>query len=208
MKIHLDRDDPAYMPFKAYKARPIEKHIKAEADKVIKMFEESGVIERVNEPTEWISPAFFVPKANGKVRLVTDYTKINKFIKRPGHPFSSALDIVKSIKPDSKYFIKLDAVQGFYQIPLDEESSYLTTFMLPDGKWRFKRGPMGMISTSDEWNIRSDGPLVGIDISKIIDDILGQGRTKEEVLRLLIEILDRCREHNITLSKDKLEFGT
>jgi len=207
MHIYLDREDPNYRPARTLTARPIPIHQQDEAKKVIQMFEKSGVIERVREPTEWISPAFFVPKSNGSVRLVTDYTKINKFISRPVHPFSSPLDILKGVRASSKVFLKLDAVQGFYQIPLDEESSKLTTFLLPDGRWKFTRGPMGMNSTSDEWNIRSDDALHDIDIQKIVDDVLLQGETEQEVLNLLVKCLERCRKHNITLSRKKVEFG-
>ena len=43
-----------------------------------------GIVERVplDEISEWISPAFFVPKPNGGVRLVTDFTVLNKYTKR------------------------------------------------------------------------------------------------------------------------------
>ena len=40
------------------------------------------------------------------------------------------------------YFSKLDAKSGFYQIPLDETSRDLTTFMTPMGRYRFKRLPI------------------------------------------------------------------
>ena len=46
----------------------------------------SKIIAKETRPAEWCSPAFFVPKPDGvKVRLVTDYTKLNKYLKRPAH---------------------------------------------------------------------------------------------------------------------------
>ena len=42
------------------------------------------VIVPVSITTGWCSPAFFVPKADMiRVRLVTDYTHLNKYVKRP-----------------------------------------------------------------------------------------------------------------------------
>ena len=42
----------------------------------------------VNITTDWSNPAFFVPKAYMiRVRLVTDYAHLNKYVKRPVHPF-------------------------------------------------------------------------------------------------------------------------
>ena len=40
-----------------------------------------GVLVKCEEPADWCAPWFFVPKGDGKcVRLVTDYTKLNKML--------------------------------------------------------------------------------------------------------------------------------
>ena len=69
------------------------------------------IIAKETRPAEWCSPAFFVPKPDGViVRLVMDYTKLKKYVKRPVHPFPSVHDIVQSIPAGSKFFAKLDAM--------------------------------------------------------------------------------------------------
>ena len=68
------------------------------AEKVVTDLINANVISPVTEPTEWCAPAFFVPKADGKkVRLVTDYTKLNKYMKGPVHPLPFVKEIVQSI---------------------------------------------------------------------------------------------------------------
>jgi len=42
-------------------------------------------------------------------------------------------EIIQSIPSTANYFAKFDAVNGYFQIALDEESSMLTTFLLPSG---------------------------------------------------------------------------
>ena len=82
---------------------------------------DKNVIAKVDKPTKWVSPAFFVPKLDGiQMRLVTDYTKLNKFVLRPIHPFPSTRDILQSIPHGQKLFAKLDAVHGYFQLALDE----------------------------------------------------------------------------------------
>ena len=50
----------------------------------------SKIITKETRAAEWCLPAFFLPKPGGvKVRLVTDYTKLIKYLKRPVHPFPS-----------------------------------------------------------------------------------------------------------------------
>ena len=43
-----------------------------------------------------------------------------------------------------KIFTVLDANKAFHQIKLDEESSKMTTFQTPFGRYRYKRMPYGI----------------------------------------------------------------
>ena len=97
-----------------------------------------------------------------RVRLCTDYRELNKMVKRPVHPFPSTREILQAIPVTAKYFAKLDAVHRYFQLALDEESSKLTTFLLPQGKFRYTRAPMGLNASSDEWCSRSDVVIEGL----------------------------------------------
>ena len=181
MHVHIRRTDPAYKPLKIKTARKTPKHFQKEAEKLIKQLLDSGVIVKVptTENVEWCSPGFFVPKPNGKVRLVTDYRQINTFIDRPVHPFPSCRNILRGLKPDSKWFLKFDAIQGYFQIKLDDESSRLTTFLVESGRYRFTRAPMGLSPSSDYFCERSDLAFATVpDLLKIVDDGLLQAPTK------------------------------
>jgi len=210
MHIHL-QDERNIKPRKILTARQIPLHWQDEAEEVIKAALSNGIITPVTDPTDWISPAFFVPKEGGKggLRLVTDYTELNKHVRRPVHLFPSNLELIRSIKPDSKFFAKLDAVQGYFQIPLDDESSRLTTFLLPSGRYAYRRAPMGLNASSDEWCRRSDAAIVGLPGTlKLVDDILVQASSESELYQRIRAVLQRCREHCITISKRKLSTGS
>ena len=100
------------------------------AEKTVDDLVRLKVIVEENEPQDWCALGFVVPKPNRKeVRMVTDYSKINKFVKRPVHPFPSVVDIVRSIPAGTRFFSKMDAIHGYFQLALDEESSKLTTFL-------------------------------------------------------------------------------
>ena len=134
----------------------------------------AGVTIRVDGPEPWCAPAFFAPKGDGiSVRMVTGFTHINRFVIRPVHPFPSEQDIVQCIPAGTAFFAKMDAIHGYFQLALDEESSRLTTFLLPSGRYRYLRAPMGLSSSSDEWCRHSDTVLEGLPYArKIVDDIL------------------------------------
>ena len=151
MHIHM-REDVNVKPLNVKLARQVPLHLRDMANNVVSDLVDSKRITRVTVPTTWCSPAHFVPKPCGKkVRLVTDYIVLNNAVRRPVHPFPSATDLMKRIAPNSRFICKLDAIHGYYQVPLDEESSYKTTFLLWSGRYRYKCAPMGLSSAGDEF---------------------------------------------------------
>ena len=203
------RSDVPVKPVRKLTARPIPLHYRKEADRMVKELIREGILAKVTDPTEWISAGHFVPKPDKKrIRLVTDYVDLNKYVQRPVHPFPSTQDILQNISAGSKWFAKLDAVHGYFQIPLDEASSYMTTFLLPSGRYRYLRAPMGLSASGDEFCQRSDRAIEGLEYcQKIVDDILITAETEDQLLERVREVLQRCREHGMTISEKKLEVG-
>ena len=69
-----------------------------------------------------------VQKANGKVRICVDLTKLNESILREYHPFLR-VDHTLAQLAGATIFSKRDAYSGFWQIGLSPESAKLTTFI-------------------------------------------------------------------------------
>ena len=164
------------------------------------------------EASQWIAPAFFIPKSDHQsLRFVVDYSGLNKYIVRHVHPFPTATDIINNIPNDSKWFMTLDALSGYFQILLSDEASRLTTFLIPQGRFRFKVAPMGLSASADEWNRRSDmalfqdGNIPGV--MKIVDDILICGATLPELHNKAETVLKRLRKANIKIAKKKMKVG-
>ena len=107
------------------------------AMKLVKSLLRARVIEPVDEPLAWCSSSHFVEKPGKNprdaVRMVTDFTHLNKFVQRPHHGFPTTQEIMNNVKSTSRYFAVIDLVQGYHQIPLDQASSDLTCFMLSTG---------------------------------------------------------------------------
>ena len=196
------------IPRKVTTTKRIPIHWQKEANAYIESLIQDGIISPVNETTDWVSPGFVVQKKNGKFRLVTDYSHLNKYVKRPIHPFPSAQDIMKDIPAGMRWFCKMDALQGYHQVPLDEDSRPLTTFLLPMGKFQYNRGPQGLCSTNDVFCESTDWVIAAVPNSrKIVDDILVWARTKDELLATIRKILDNCRRRGVIMATQKIEIG-
>ncbi|GBM96338.1 Transposon Ty3-G Gag-Pol polyprotein [Araneus ventricosus] len=113
--------------------------LKAELDRIVK----AGVIEKVTESTDWVSPLVRVQKKNVTLRVCLDPQNLNRAIKRPQYNLPTFEDITSKLA-GAKYFSVLDAVSAFWQTSLDEESSRLCKFSFPFGRFIFLRIPYGM----------------------------------------------------------------
>ena len=95
-----------------------------------------GVIEKVEQPTDWCSGMVVVPKANGKVRICVDLTRLNRSVQCERHILPSVEHTLAQIG-GAKIFTKLDANSGFWQVELSPESSLLTSFITQFGRFCF-----------------------------------------------------------------------
>ena len=73
------------------------------------------IIEKVNSPSQWVSPVVVVPKPNGEVR------KANCAVERERYPIPTIDEVLQDMN-NSKVFSKLDLRWGYHQIELSEES--------------------------------------------------------------------------------------
>ena len=106
------------------------------------------------------------------------------------------------------WFAVLDLKWGYFQVELAEECRNLTTILSFDGKYRFKRMPMGLNASGDVFNIRTDALISGIpEAQKIVDDILLVGRNKQELLKRMEMVFKNARRMNVSISKEKLQIG-
>ena len=105
-------------------------------------------------------------------------------------------------------FSKLDANSGFWQIELTKESSLLTTFITPFGRYCFNRLPFGITSAPEHFQKRMSKILQGLEgIVCLIDDILVYGKTQEEHGKRLATVLHKIAAAGVTLNEDKCEIA-
>lgn len=169
--------------------------------------EQMEIISKVDEPTEWCAGMVVVPKANGKVRICVDLTKLNESILREYHPLPS-VDHTLAQLAGATIFSKLDANSGFWQIGLSPESAKLTTFITPFGRFFFNRLPFGISSAPEHFQKRISQVLEGTDGALCqMDDILVYGKSVGEHNQHLEATLHKLQEANLTLNEEKCEFS-
>ena len=168
-------------------------------------FLEQGIIVPVEEPTDWVSSLAYSWKANGKLRVCLDPRDVNKAIKRDHYKIPTIEEITHQLA-GSKKFTKVDGTSSYLCIVLDYESSLLTTFNTPWGRYRFVRLPWGLTCAQDifQWMMEQileccEGAI------GIADDVIIHGKDDEDHDRNLHRFMRIAREHGLVFNGDKCE---
>ena len=98
-----------------------------------------------------------VPTKAGSVRIYVDIWWLNKSVLRETYPLPKVdKSHLHNYIAGATVFSKLDANSDIWQVPLDESSQELTTFITPFGRYCFNRLPFGISSTPEHFSA-SDG---------------------------------------------------
>lgn len=140
------------------------------------------------------------------MRLCVDMRDANKAIVPQHHPLPTFDDIIPHLN-NCKIFSKIDLNKAFHQVEMAEGSRGITTFATHNGYFRYKRLNFGMCCASEVFQNVIERILAGIaDVKVFIDDILIFASTLEAHNRTLTEVMNRLKEHGITINERKCEF--
>lgn len=166
----------------------------------------AGIVERVDEPSEWVHNLVVVEKPDGSVRLCLDPRELNNVLMDEFFMIPTLEEISQKIQ-GAEYYTVLDLKDGFYQIELDERASNLCTFSTPFGCFKFMRFPFGLKMGPElcqKYNTEHFGKVKGTAI--YLDDIVVSGKTKAEHDESLGMVADIARERKIKFNKRKLQY--
>ena len=105
------------------------------------------IVTPVMQPKQWISSIVVVPKKeSNNLRISLDPTDLNRAIQ---HENYTTIEDVATRLQGAKVFSLLDVRSGFWHVKLNEQSSYLTTFNTPFGRYIWNRLPFGICSAPE-----------------------------------------------------------
>ena len=112
---------------------------KTEIDRLVS----DNVLVKVNE-SDWSTPIVPIRKSNGQICICGDYkVTLNPQLREMVTTTPSMEDIVNNTN-GSKWFSEIDLEYAYHQVPLDDQSSRLTTISTPFGLFRYTKLPFGV----------------------------------------------------------------
>lgn len=201
MQIELNSDRPVvYRPYR------LSHHEREQVRGMIDEMLDAGIIRE--SVSNYASPIILVRKRDGKTRMCVDYRMLNSVTVKERYPLPIIEDEISRLSGQA-WFITLDLMSGYYQVPIAEQHRHLTAFVTPDGQYEFNRVPFGLANAPAVFQRMMNrvlGPARFEKATVYIDDLLIYGSNSEEVLLRLEEVLQLLTDANLKLNLSKCSF--
>ena len=126
-------------------------------------------------------------------------------VKREHYRLKTVEEVAASMS-EAKVFSTLDAISGFYQIKLAEESTWVTTFNTLFGRFKLERLPFGLVSAPEIFQRAVSEMLEDIEKCEVIVEDLLVGGNTEDHDHALKQVLKRAAENDLRFNEQKCKF--
>ena len=202
VRLQVDPDcKPVILP-----ARKVPVSVREKFKEELQRLERLKVITPVDEPTEWVSQIVVAVKKSGELRVCIDPRPLNTVSKRERYQIPVLDDLLPDLT-DARVFTKVDLASVFWHLKLDRESSMLTTFATPYGRYRWLRLPFDLSVSSEIFQKQLHQEFQGLPgVKCIADDILIHGTCEADHDSNLDGLMRRCQQKGIKLNAEKVEY--
>jgi len=154
------------------------------------------------------APILFVPKPDGRLRLVVDYRGLNKVTIHNKYPIPLMTELRDQVR-DAQIFTKLDLKDGFHLIRVRKGDEWKTAFRTRYGHYQYRVMPFGLVNAPATFQTMMNEILrefLDQGVVVYIDDILIYSKTIEEHIILVRKVLQKLREYRMAISLEKSVF--
>lgn len=202
-KIIITNNDPVRPPPR--RLAPKEKEV---LNKQIESWLKEGVIRP--SKSEYSSQAIIVPKKTiGEYRVCMDYRQLNKRMKRDRFPMPLMEDCIDALT-GAKVFSVIDLKNGFFHVPIAEESRKYTSFVTPNGQLEFVKTPFGLCNSPTSFLRWIQEVFADLIRRKVLitymDDLIIPGIDNKDAYSKLGETLKVAEENGLNINWNKCAF--
>ena len=150
-----------------------------------------------------------VRKKTGEIRLCIDFSNLNRASLKDNYPLPKMEHILQRVV-GSKRISLLDGFSGYNQVLVLPEDQLKTAFTTPWGTFMYVKMPFGLMNTGATFQRAMDiafSDEIGHFIVIYLDDITVYSKTKEEHLKHLRKVFEKCRRYGLSLNPKKTVFG-
>jgi len=156
------------------------------------------------------TPILFVPKPDGRLRLVVDYRGLNKVTIHNKYPIPLMTELRDQVR-DAQIFTKLDLKAGFHLIRVRKGDEWKTALRTRYGHhdYQYRVMPFGLVNAPAPFQTMMNEILrefLDQGVVVYIDDILIYSKTIVEHVILVRKVLQKLCEYRMAISLEKSVF--
>ena len=139
----------------------------------------------------------FVPKPDGRLRLVVDYCGLNKVTIHNKYPIPLRTELRDQVC-DAQIFISVDLKDGFHLIRVRKGDEWKTAFQTRYGHYQYPVMPFWLVNATATFQTMMNEILrefLDQGVVVYINDIVIYSKTVEEHIILVRKVLQRLREY-------------
>lgn len=202
LNLQLSDEVPVYQ--RARRLAPVEKNI---VDKQITEWLKNGVIEAGK--SEYASPIVIVKKKDGSSRICVDYRKLNKKVIKDRFPTPLMEDVIDCLQGANVYST-IDLENGFFHVPVGEQSKKYLSFITHSGQYLFRRTPFGCCNSPAVFHRFINTVFHDLIMKKIViaymDDICILAKDDAEAIQRLEIVFKVASEAGLRIKWKKCQF--
>jgi hypothetical protein len=192
----------------AHKKRKMGPERQAAIEKQVKELLDAGFIREIRY-IDWLSNVVIVKKANGKWRMCTNYTDLNKACPKDPFPLP-CIDKLVDNYTGYKYLSFMDAYSGYNQIPMHPEDQEKTAFITDMGVYCYTMIPFDLKNAGATYQRMMSQVFkeqIGRILEVYIDDIIVKTPEDKDPVADLHETFQQLGRYDLRLNPNKCTFG-
>lgn len=149
-----------------------------------------------------------VRKKNGEIHICVDFQNLNQASLKDNYALPNMDHTLQTVS-GSEMMSMLDGFSGYNQITIVEHEQHKIAFITPWGTFTYNRMPFGLINAGATFQRDMDSFFKDFRDKMIVvclDDLTVFSKKRTDHFRDLSVVLQRCREHGISLNPKKSVF--
>nr|KYP53958.1 Transposon Ty3-I Gag-Pol polyprotein [Cajanus cajan] len=162
---------------------------------------EAGFIREVHYTT-WLANVVMVKKPNGKWRICTDYTNLNKACPKDAYPLPNIDRLVDGAFGHGVLTF-LDAYSGYNQIPMHPRDEEKTAFITDSANYCYQVMPFGLKNAGATYQRLMNKVFrhqLGRNMEVYVDDMVVKSRDLEQHVIDLSKVFQQLRKYDMRLN--------
>ena len=149
---------------------------------------------------------FFVPKKDGKKRIVQDYRYLNSWTVKNNYLLPLISDLIDSIRK-KKVFMKMDLHWGYNNVRIKKEDEWKTVFLILEGSFEPRVMFFGLTNSPATFQTIMNDLLRDLVVEKkvtvFIDDMMVATETEKGHDEIVEEVLRRLEKNDLFVKPEK-----